>query len=81
MKKAAKGLCLWSDLKQINLGDLSQFQKPKPRVRFLQEASERKRKQFEENTRLVYDFKRTHGCKRCGTGRWSRAGSGFLNCL
>jgi ribosomal protein L37E len=65
-KKAIKGLFSWSDLRQINLGDLSQFQKPKPRVRSLQEAAERKRKQFEENTRLVNEFKRSHSCKRCG---------------
>jgi hypothetical protein len=66
MKKAAKGLRLWSDLKQINLGDLSRFPKPKPRVSYLQDASEKKKKRIEGNTRLVHEYKRSHGCKRCG---------------
>jgi hypothetical protein len=65
-KKAIKGLLYWSELREINLGNLSQFQKPKPRVSYLKEASEKKKKRIEENTRLVHDYKRTHGCKRCG---------------
>jgi hypothetical protein len=66
MKKAAKGLRLWYDLKQINLGDLSRFPRPKPRVRCLKEASETKRDRAGETARLVHEYKRTHSCKHCG---------------
>jgi hypothetical protein len=66
-KKAVKGARLWVDLKEINLGNLSQFRKPKPRVSYLQEALEKKRNRTDENSRLVHEYRRTHTCKRCGS--------------
>jgi hypothetical protein len=65
-KKAVKGPRLWSDLKQVNLGNLSRFNKPKPRVSYLAAASQKKKGRIDANTRLVHDYKRSHGCKRCG---------------
>jgi hypothetical protein len=79
-KKAAKGLRLWSDLKQINLGDLSKFNRPKSRLRCLKEASEKKKKRIEENTRLVHDHKRSHSCKRCGIQGWGPGSLRFFEC-
>jgi hypothetical protein len=65
-KKAAKGLFSWSDLGRFHPDAWPQFTRPKPRVHYLKEAAERKKKRLEENTRLVYDYKRRQSCKSCG---------------